>query len=92
MPTETKLADLEAMAARVEALSAPDREVDAKIWYLCVEKPQTGDKLDRDIRHKWPAYTASLDAAMTLVPEGHLFTVRILWDGRPTCGYSIVTR
>jgi hypothetical protein len=37
-------------------------------------------------------YTASLDAAMTLVPEGCLFTVRTVWDGDETAGLASVSR
>ena len=52
--------DLLDLAARVEALTEPSREVDAEI------KEAAG--------HAWDyaahPYTASLDAAMTLVPEG----------------------
>lgn len=52
-----------ALADRVEALTGPDREVDAAIW--C--------ELNGEMAVLTPNlsyYTASLDAAMTLVPEG----------------------
>ena len=68
-PTSSSLL---ALAERVEGLDGPDREVDCRIWaalngggfdtYAAVV-PDFG---------QWRAlyYTASLDAAMTLVPEG----------------------
>lgn len=56
--------ELMALAERVEALTGPDREVDALI---------AGTEAATAIWHsedETPLYTASLDAAMTLVPEG----------------------
>jgi hypothetical protein len=68
-----KRAELLRLAKRVEGLAGPDREVDCLIWCAtgvsgvpfaeaAAVVPDFG---------KWlaPAYTASLDAAMTLVPE-----------------------
>ena len=37
-----------------------------------------------------PPYTASLDAAMSLVPSGCLFMVRTLWDDGKTSGYAVI--
>ena len=71
------MADLMELAERVEALSGPDRDVDVQIAaYLC------GGKVDV-ARLYWtspgfrgfsvvPSYTASLDAARALVPEGYV--------------------
>ena len=74
---------LEELAARVEALTGPDREVDALIcelvdlpfceepdclpdvFQLIIERVKAGGE-DSEI----PAYTASIDAAMALVPKG----------------------
>lgn len=67
------MTDKLALADRVEALSGPDAEVDAIIWYRLVEKPEHGDKLDKDIQGRWPHYTASFDAAMTLLPPNHMW-------------------
>jgi hypothetical protein len=64
------------LAARCEAATGPDRELDALIyralagfptdhWYRYGETHLADDRV--------PAVTASLDAAMTLIPEG--------WDG-----------
>lgn len=63
--------DLEELALKVERLSGPDRITDAESHRLVagltiydVLTPQG------DIRDDVPRYTASLDAAMSLVPEG----------------------
>lgn len=81
-------ADLEALADRVEALSGPDRELDAAI-FKAIGAPvpfQFMNKVvalswdarencyfapigDMRVRYEVPAYSASLDAAMTLVPN-----------------------
>lgn len=75
--------DLMELAGRVEAASGPDRRLDAAIcrWRdlpVCREPDCLPDVLVRILDHvdgggddpEVPAYTASLDAAMTLVPEG----------------------
>lgn len=67
--------DLLKMADRVEALSGPDREVDERIS-LAIGLPATvtiGHEVLGNLRqvpHTIKRYTASLDAAMTLVPAG----------------------
>ena len=81
------------LITRLEALTGPDREVDALIWVetdaegiAALEKQGSPEKAVsikygcggfNDMKPIWtlatfrgPAYTASLDAAMTLVPEG----------------------
>jgi hypothetical protein len=58
--------ELIALAERVEALSGPDREVDRAIVESVRGKPKLGFQHGR-IDH----YTASLDAAMSLVPDGY---------------------
>ncbi|WP_305096435.1 hypothetical protein [Croceibacterium aestuarii] len=75
----TDRAELEALAAQVEAATGPDRELDALIHIAvdraggnpiaapggwCVGSKQYVNPI------KAPAYTASLNAAMQLVPEG----------------------
>lgn len=37
-----------------------------------------------------PHFTASIDAAMMLVPEGCLFVLKTLWDDDKTAGYAII--
>jgi hypothetical protein len=70
------------LAERCERAEGPDRELDARIAELAIANLQvlpagTGawlvleDGRQRDASAV-PAYTASLDVAMTLVPEGNL--------------------
>ena len=58
------MANLTELADRVEALAGPCREVDAEIVTI----------VKAGMRSPWfiapPSFTGSLDAAMTLVPEG----------------------
>lgn len=81
--------DLTALIARVEAARGPDRELDAEIartllphnaehvarsrsgWSYRVFGPEGWDDEWTETR----PYTASLDAAMALVPEGLFWTV-----------------
>jgi len=72
-------AELLALASRVEAASRPDRELDALVNAACCigtipceQYPTIEAWASSALRHNWnfPRYTASLDAAMTLVPEG----------------------
>lgn len=70
------------LAERVEALSGPDREVDSEIDRLtfrgpfedrlcgCMGNCLPGHPAYDGACVSVPHYTASLDAAMTLVPEG----------------------
>ena len=67
------------LANRVEQASGPDRELDAAVWLHLPEQEghawkHGGDKFAhaRQIAGVAfvPRYTASLDAAMTLVPKG----------------------
>ncbi len=70
-------AALLALADRVEALTGPDREMDAAIWAIGTlrEWPPRLDILAQAYRDNAPRYTASIDSAMTLVPEGYGFMV-----------------
>lgn len=53
-----------ALALRCEKASGPDWNLDAEIWHATdTEKAECFDRKDA------PAFTASLDAALTLVPE-----------------------
>jgi hypothetical protein len=65
------------LAERVEALTGPDREVDCRVWAAF-----NGGGFDTFVAvvpnfHDWraPYYTASIDAAMTLVPEGREWAI-----------------
>jgi len=71
------------LAARCEAGTGPDRELDCRIWWvldgLSISFEDTV-AIVADL-HAWlaPYYTASLDAAMALVPEGHTIQMSD-WD------------
>lgn len=64
--------DLQRLVERIEAASGPDRELDCRIW--CAISGPTFDVAVAVVPDfsQWqaPFYTASIDAAMTLVPEG----------------------
>jgi hypothetical protein len=72
--------ELLALADRVDALSGPDREVDTWIenhlGLAQFEQPHPfRSYCDGETRIEPKHFTASLDAAMTLVPEGHSWTL-----------------
>jgi hypothetical protein len=72
--------ELIALAGRVEALTGPDRGVDTWIEnHLGLARFEPAHPFrshcDGDTRKEPKPYTASLDAAMSLVPEGYEFTV-----------------
>ena len=59
------------LALRVEALSGPERHVDADIAEALGWHQYSGDNWIGPLGQiAVPSYTVSLDAAMTLVPEG----------------------
>ncbi|WP_370171328.1 hypothetical protein [Sphingobium abikonense] len=66
--------ELNALADRVERLEGADREVDAEIWQATSRvrlTPISGPVGSiPGIPSQCPRYTASMDAAMTLVPDG----------------------
>jgi hypothetical protein len=74
----TKADELLALAIRCEQATGPDRELDLRIAKRREQKPipESANRIDGEM--VWsgplgfflPAYTASLDAAMALVPEG----------------------
>lgn len=61
MTTQT---NVKTLAERCERVNGPDRNLDAVIRHVVLEGVGTGYAADA------PAYTGSLDAAMTLVPKG----------------------
>ena len=65
--SSTGSAELLALAERVEKLAGPDRGLDAEIYWAIKDGVGVGYRQDA------PAFTASLDAAMTLVPEGESY-------------------
>lgn len=78
---------------KLSALTGPDREVDALIFRLLANAPAerhwyeyNGDFLSDDTV---PRVTASIDAAMTLVPEGDEFEIANLYGvARVTLGMN----
>lgn len=100
--------ELLALAAKVEALTGPDREVDALVAaafgiidydgpaplgtpFFCVTddglRVRFSTRLDDGSEHSLASrlpkpFTASLDAAMTLVPEGCLWVGGLAQTGR----------
>jgi hypothetical protein len=61
----TKHAEL---IARLEG-GETGRDLDAIIWYLIIERPEPGDKIDQDMINRWPDYTTSLVDAVALVEQ-----------------------
>jgi len=64
------MTDLSSLIERIEKSEGADREIDRQIGLAVSVQPA-------------PAYTASIDAAMTLVPEGWSFEVRSSGTGDP---------
>jgi hypothetical protein len=63
-----------ALAERCEQAAGPDRELDCHIHALIEGRNIRPERWSETVRlhdHAVPRYTASLDAAVTLVPEGH---------------------
>lgn len=89
----TDKATLLALAERVEALTGPDASTNADILRAFGWTSGNGGiavRPDGSLSSWVPDYLGSLDATMTLVPEGCLFHVRSLWDGPETWGYAHV--
>lgn len=79
--SESALQDL---AERIEAADGPDRELDGDIAEAVGAVPPFVHRRDSPEWGSWsggrdhwdaPAYTGSLDAAVTLVPEGYSFNL-----------------
>lgn len=98
------MTDYTNLIARLEAAEGPSRDLDAEI-HLVDETPEQNDKgfykrfgawLGRDqwiasamINDNTPHYTASLDAAVSLLPEGTQYCLGCLSDTRvPVRGVS----
>ena len=95
--------EIKSLIERIEKSEGADRELDGAI---ALSLGWTLQKMKGDARPYYrkpgatqyynraepPAYTASIDAAMTLVPEHSLFTVRTLWDDSKTAGLAVVSR
>lgn len=66
--------ELLALAARVEAATGPDREIDYAIFCATAIKERANYWHPTEENH----FTASIDAAMSLVPEGCLWNLSYL--------------
>lgn len=83
------------LAERCEKASGPDRELEWRIaeaigvgeWRQSTVWPpfMPGSKIDKAI----PAYTASLDAAMTLVPDQHSYGIEAYTPDHNTLGWTV---
>ena len=73
----TDIDRIASLADRVEALTRPCRKTDALIWRAFVpDAKYWGDSAAM-------AFTASLDVAMTLVPQGYDWSIGLGPDGGP---------
>lgn len=65
------------LITRLESADGPDRELDCRIW--CAMRGADFDLYSQVVPNfnEWqaPRYTASIDAALTLVPEGWKWAV-----------------
>ena len=67
----TKAEQFEALALRCEQATRADRELDAAIYIVAVRGESPSDfRINPQFADYIPKYTDSLDAALTLVPEG----------------------
>lgn len=95
------MSEMMKLAERVEGLEGPDRGMDVLIakavrWLPASVNPEAWKGSAYSLApnywfgpiFKLPAYTASLDAAMTLVPATCLFWCRELWDDQRKAGYA----
>jgi hypothetical protein len=73
---------LRGLLERCRTATGPDRGIDAGVWYALVEKPQPGDKIDRDMMSRWPAYTSLSDDVVELA-ERSLPTLKAFAPGSP---------
>lgn len=84
--------ELRVLAEKVQALTGPCRKTDARITYACSplmrELGSVEDYLATDACKKVRAYTSSLDAAMTLVPDGWCFEVTLWQDKQASASVS----
>jgi hypothetical protein len=71
---------MDELIKRLEAATGPDRELDCRLWCALVDHSDF-DLFRRVVPgfYQWRAahYTASIDAALSLVPEGWFFDIRI---------------
>jgi hypothetical protein len=77
-----------------EAAEGPDRELDAEIMRLFTNSVESDDGdwwygPHDEMPRKVPAFTASIDAALTLVPEGWKWSLHSADDHSVPCAYCV---
>jgi hypothetical protein len=81
------MTDLSQLTERVEAATGPDRELDHAIHYhMVVVKSDCFTEqswIRKATADNWNTarYTTSIDAALTLLPEGYAVTNMMIWPG-----------
>lgn len=86
----TQAVDFEALAARCEAATGPDRELE---WAIFVAVHPDKVTVKRSHRYLYDEqYTRSLDAAMTLVPEGMVWSLNTFGNPPNASGYVMNER
>lgn len=82
------------LVAALEAATGPDRELDAEVYKaehpkFTLDRPHMHERLQSIATlNKCPRYTASLDAALTLVPEGAAF--QFLYEPNAINGHDAI--
>lgn len=92
--TAAKRATLLELADRCEQASGPDRELDERISIAVEMKAaiKIGDEILGNVRWApWnaPKFTSSLDAALSLVPEGWKWSLHSADDTSKPCAYCV---
>jgi hypothetical protein len=80
------------LATRCEQATGPDKSIDREIAMATGWQHRSGGVWERVLEWERPAFTASLDAAMTLVPDSCLAMVKQLWDGDSKSALARVSR
>ena len=70
------------LLSRLQAATGPDREIDAEIGELVGAADHSGPAYHRPFKDWAKHYTASLDAALTLVPVGNWWEIGKTTDER----------
>ena len=78
--------DLSDIISRVEKASGPDDALDFEILCLVDPRALRSGPLRGD-----PKYTASLDAVLTLLPEGYAVTDLMVWPDEPSSATVVGT-
>lgn len=79
------MSEFAALIERLEKATGPDSELDQEIWFS-LEQPLPDEPVGFPIR-----YTASIDAALTLVPPSHVTDVHDDEDKCFPTGFSITS-